>query len=102
MYTKGLSTRETASVLQDMYGTEISAALISQVTESVHEQVIEWQNRPLDAIYPILYLDCIYVKVRQDKQVINKAIYLALGVNMQGRKELLGLWMSETEGANNG
>lgn len=99
LYAKGLSTRETASVLQDMYGTEISAALISQVTESVHEQVIEWQNRPLDAIYPILYLDCIYVKVRQDKQVINKAIYLALGVNMQGRKELLGLWMSETEGA---
>ncbi len=99
LYAKGLSTRETAAVLQDMYGTEISAALISQVTESVHEQVIEWQNRPLDAIYPILYLDCIFVKVRQDKQVINKAIYLALGVNMQGRKELLGLWMSETEGA---
>ena len=102
LYAKGRSTRKTAAVLQDMYGTEISAALISQVTESVHEQVIEWQNRPLDAIYPILYLDCIFVKVRQDKQVINKAIYLALGVNMQGRKELLGLWMSETEGANNG
>lgn len=99
LYAKGLSTREIAQVLYEMYGTEISAELISQITESVHEKVIEWQNRPLDSIYPILYLDCIVVKVRQDKQVINKAIYLALGVNMQGRKELLGLWMSENEGA---
>ena len=99
MYAKGLTTRETEAILQEMYGTQISAGLVSQVTESVLEKVLEWQNRPLDSIYPILYLDCIYVKVRQDKQVINKAIYLALGVNMQGRKELLGLWMSENEGA---
>jgi transposase-like protein len=99
LYAKGLSTREIEDILYEMYGTQISAGLVSQVTESVHEKVIEWQNRPLDAIYPILYLDCIVVKVRQDKQVINKAIYLALGVNMQGRKELLGLWMSENEGS---
>jgi len=99
MYAKGLSTREIEAILQEMYGTQISAGLVSQVTESVLEKVLEWQNRPLDAIYPILYLDCIVVKVRQDKQVMNKAIYLALGVNMQGRKELLGLWMSENEGA---
>jgi transposase-like protein len=98
LYAKGMSTREITSILHEMYGTEISAALISQVTESVHEQVIEWQNRPLDAIYPILYLDCIFVKVRQDKQVINKAIYLALGVNMQGRKELLVLSQSCFDG----
>ena len=99
LYAKGLSTREIETLLYEMYGTEISAAVISQVTESVHEKVIEWQNRPLDAIYPIVYLDCIVVKVRQDKQVINKAIYLVLGINMHGRKELLGLWMSENEGA---
>ena len=89
LYAKGLTTREIESLLYEMYGTEVSAAVISQVTDSVHEKVIEWQTRPLDAIYPILYLDCIIVKVRQDKQVINKAIYLVLGINMQGRKELL-------------
>jgi putative transposase len=99
LYAKGLSTREIEALLYELYGTEISAAVISQVTESVHEKVIEWQNRPLDAIYPIVYLDCIVVKVRQDKQVINKSIYLVLGINMHGRKELLGLWMSENEGA---
>ncbi len=99
LYAKGLTTREIEAFLYEMYGTEISAAVISQVTESVHEKVIEWQNRPLEAIYPIVYLDCIVVKVRQDKQVINKSIYLVLGINMHGRKELLGLWMSENEGA---
>lgn len=99
LYAKGMSTREIEAFLSEMYDTEISAAVISQVTESVHEKVIEWQNRPLDTIYPIVYLDCIVVKVRQDKQVINKSIYLVLGINMHGRKELLGLWMSENEGA---
>jgi putative transposase len=99
LYAKGLSVREIEALLYEMYGTEISAAVISQVTESVHEKVIEWQTRLLDAIYPIVYLDCIVVKVRQDKQVINKSIYLVLGINMHGRKELLGLWMSENEGA---
>ncbi|MDI1279755.1 IS256 family transposase, partial [Methylobacter sp.] len=66
---------------------------------AVLEKVVEWQTRPLDAVYPILYLDCIVVKIRQDKRVINKAIHVALGVNIQGHKELLGLWMSENEGA---
>jgi transposase-like protein len=82
-----------------MYDADVSASLISKVTDAVLEQVIEWQSRPLDAVYPIVYLDCIVVKVRQNKQVINKAIYLALGVNIEGQKELLGMWMSETEGA---
>jgi len=82
-----------------MYGADVSASLISKVTDAVIEQVVEWQSRPLDAVYPIVYLDCIVVKIRQDKQVINKAVYLALGVNMDGRKELLGLWLSENEGA---
>jgi transposase-like protein len=82
-----------------MYGADVSAALISKVTDAVIEQVIEWQSRPLDPVYPIVYLDCIVVKIRQDKKVINKAVYLALGVNLEGHKELLGLWLSENEGA---
>ena len=87
------------TTLEELYGTEVSPTLISRVTDAVLEDVIEWQSRPLDDVYPIVYLDCIVVKVRVDKRVINKAIYLALGVNMDGHKELLGLWLSENEGA---
>jgi len=82
-----------------MYDADVSPTLISKVTNAVMEKVVEWQSRPLDPIYPIVYLDCIVVKIRQDKQVINKSIYLALGVNMEGQKELLGMWLSENEGA---
>jgi len=99
LYAQGLSTREIVKVFYDMYGAEVSPTLISKVTDAVIEQVVEWQARPLDEIYPIVYLDCIVVKIRQDKTVINKAIYLALGVNLEGHKELLGLWISENEGA---
>jgi transposase-like protein len=87
-----MTTREIVAAFKELYGAEVSAALISKVTDAVIVQVVEWQSRPLDAVYPILYLDCIVVKIRQDKQVVNKAIYLALGVNMDGRKELLGLY----------
>lgn len=99
LYAKGMSTRDIVAAFQEMYGADISAGLVSQVTNAVMEQVVEWQSRPLDAVYPIVYLDCIVLKVRQDKRVINKAIYLALGINVEGHKELLGLWMSENEGA---
>ena len=99
LYAKGMTTREIVATFKEMYDADISAALISKVTDAVIERVVEWQSRPLDAIYPIVYLDCIVVKIRQDKQVINKAIYLALGVNLEGHKELLGLWLSENEGA---
>ena len=99
LYAKGMTTREIVATFKEMYGADVSPALISKVTDAVIEQVIEWQSRPLDAVYPIVYLDCIVVKIRQDKQVINKAIYLALGVTMEGQKELLGLWLSENEGA---
>ncbi|MCU7869415.1 MAG: IS256 family transposase [Candidatus Thiodiazotropha sp. (ex Lucinoma borealis)] len=99
LYAKGMSTREIVAAFKEMYDADVSPALISKVTHAVIEQVIEWQSRPLDAVYPIVYLDCIVVKVRQDKQVINKSIYLALGVNMEGHKELLGMWLSENEGA---
>ncbi len=99
LYAKGLSTRDIVDTFKEMYDADISPTLISNVTNAVLEQIVEWQSRPLDAIYPIVYLDCIVVKIRQDKQVINKSIYLALGVNMDGHKELLGMWLSENEGA---
>ncbi len=98
LYAKGLSTRDIVDTFKELYGADVSPSLISKVTDAVIEQVIEWQSRPLDAIYPLVYLDCIVVKIRQDKKVINKAVYLALGVNMEGQKELLGMWLSENEG----
>tara|TARA_B110000211_G_scaffold221160_1_gene268491 strand:- start:184 stop:936 length:753 start_codon:yes stop_codon:yes gene_type:complete len=99
LYAQGMTTREIVTTFKEMYDADVSASLISKVTDAVIEQVIEWQSRPLDAIYPIVYLDCIVIKIRQDKRVINKAMYPALGVNMEGHKELLGLWLSENEGA---
>jgi transposase-like protein len=99
LYAKGMSTRDITATFQEMYGAEISAGLVSQVTNSVMEKVVEWQSRPLEAVYPIVYLDCLVLKIRQDKRVINKSIYLALGVNLEGHKELLGMWISENEGS---
>ena len=99
LYAKGMTTREIVATFKELYGADVSASLISRITDSVIEQVIEWQSRALDSVYPIVYLDCIVLKIRQDKRVINKAVYLALGVNMEGQKELLGMWMSENEGA---
>jgi transposase-like protein len=99
LYAKGMTTREIVETFKEMYGADVSATLISKVTDSVIEKVIEWQSRPLEPVYPIVYLDCLVVKIRQDKQVINKAVYLALGVNIEGHKELLGMWISENEGA---
>ena len=99
LYAKGMTTREIVATFKELYGADVSATLISRITDSVIEQVVEWQSRPLDSVYPIVYLDCIVLKIRQDKRVINKAVYLALGVNMEGHKELLGMWMSENEGA---
>lgn len=99
LYAKGMSTRDIVATFKEMYGADVSASLISKVTDAVLDQVLEWQARPLDAIYPIVYLDCIVLKIRQDKRVLNKAVYLALGINLEGQKELLGLWLAETEGA---
>ncbi len=99
LYAKGMTTREIVATFKEMYDADVSSTLVSKVTDAVLEQVIEWQSRPLDEVYPIVYLDCIVVKIRQDKQVINKSVYLALGVNMEGQKELLGMWLSENEGA---
>jgi putative transposase len=99
LYARGMSTRDIAAMFQELYGAEVSPTLISKVTEAVIDEVHTWQSRPLDAVYPIVYLDCIVIKVQQDKRVINKAMYLALGVNLQGQKELLGMWLSENEGS---
>jgi len=99
LYAQGMSTREIVSAFDEWYGAEISPTLVSSVTNAVIEQVIEWQSRPLDAVYPIVYLDCIVVKVRQDKRVINKSILLALGINTEDHKELMGMWIAENEGA---
>ena len=82
-----------------MYGTEVSPALISAVTDAVMDDVKAWQVRPLEALYPIVYLDCIHAKVRDNGTVRVKAVYLALGINLNGDKELLGLWVAQTEGA---
>jgi len=98
-YARGMSTRDIAATFEEMFGARVSHNVISKVTESVQEQVETWQNRPLDSIYPIVYLDCIQVKIHHDKRVVNKAIYLALAVNLEGHKELLGMWVSENEGA---
>jgi putative transposase len=97
LYARGMTTRDIQAQLQEMYGVDVSAGLISNVTQAVEQERITWQNRPLDAIYPIVYFDALVVKVRQDGRVINKAIHLALGVNLEGQKELLGLWMTPTE-----
>ena len=99
LYAKGLSTRDIVEAFREMYGAEVSAGLVSQVTNAVIEQVKEWQARSPDEVYPIVYLDCLVLKIRQDKRVIKKAIYLALGMNLEGHKELLGMWISENEGA---
>jgi putative transposase len=99
LYARGMSTRDIQAQLQELYGVEVSAGLISNVTDAVEEERKLWQNRPLDALYPIVYFDAIVVKVRQDGRVVNKAIHLALGVNLSGTKELLGMWITLNESA---
>ena len=99
LYARGLTTRDIQGHLEEMYDSEVSPALISAVTDAVLEEVTTWQNRPLEAVYPIVYLDAIHLKMRHSGQVKNQAVYLALGINLEGYKELLGLWIGEHEGA---
>src|SRR5215213_1795092 len=99
LYARGMTTREIQAHLEEIYQVEVSPALISSVTDAVIEEVKVWQNRPLDALYPILYLDALQVKVRDGAHIRNKAIYLVIGVNLSGIKEVLGLWVAQTEGA---
>jgi putative transposase len=99
LYSKGMTTRDIQATVKELYGVEVSHTLVSEVTEAVIEDVQEWQNRPLDKIYPIVWLDAIAVKVHKDSRVASMNVHIALGVNMSGHKELLGMWIAETEGA---
>ena len=99
MYARGMSVRDIQSCLLEMYQVDVSEGLISQATERIMEEVKLWQSRPLDSVYPIVFLDCIVVKSREEGKVCNRSVYLALGVNMEGQKELLGTWIAQTEGA---
>jgi putative transposase len=99
MYSRGMSVREIQAHLLELYGTEVSPDLISTITDEVIEEVTQWQQRPLEAMYPIVYFDALRLKIRDEGTVKNKAVYLALGVRADGRKEVLGLWIEQTEGA---
>jgi len=99
LYSRGLSTRDIQGQIEELYGVEVSPTLISNVTNAVMDDVRAWQSRPLSCVYPILYFDALFVKSRQEGPVKNKAVYLALGINLEGEKELLGLWIAETEGS---
>ena len=99
MYARGMSTREIQGHLEEIYGVEISPALVSSVTEAVSDEVRSWQSRPLNEKYPIVYLDALYVKMRDGAHVQNRAVHLAIGVTMEGTKEVLGMWVTGNEGA---
>lgn len=99
LYARGMTMSEIQGHLEEIYQTEISKDLISTITDGVIEEVTKWQNRSLDSIYPILYLDCIHVKARDNNVIINKAVYLAIGINIEGKKELLGIWVGKNEGS---
>lgn len=99
MYARGMTTREIESHLKEIYGVEVSPALVSQVTEAVTEEVKRWQSRALEPIYGIVYLDALYVKMRHEGRVENRAVYVAIGVDLDGKKDVLGLWCSANEGS---
>ena len=99
LYAKGMSLSDIKTQLYELYEADISESLISKITDSVYEEVKAWQNRALESIYPIVFFDCLVVKVRHEKRIINKAVYVALGIDLTGKKDILGLWISENEGA---
>lgn len=99
LFALGMSYGDIRREIEEMYDADVSPSLISKVTDAVKEQVLAWQNRPLESLYPIVYLDCIVVKVRHEGSITNKSVFLALGINLDGHKELLGMWIAENEGA---
>lgn len=99
LYSRGLSTRDIQAHLEEIYGVEVSPQLISTVTEEIKTEVVQWQNRPLTKIYPLVFLDALRINIRKDGRVVKCAVYVAIGVNVSGKKECLGLWVSENEGA---
>lgn len=99
MYARGMTTREIQGHLEEIYGVEVSPSMISEVTDAVIEEVKGWQTRPLEALYPILFLDALMVKMRHEGKVENGVVYVAIGIDLEGRKDVLGLWTSAHEGA---
>jgi putative transposase len=99
MYAKGMTVRDIQAQVKEMYGVDISPDFISHVTDKVMEAVNDWQNRVLDAVYPIIYMDAIHYKIRTDGKVMNRAAYICLGINKEGYKDILGIWIGENEGA---
>lgn len=99
MYARGMSVRDIQATLLEMYNVEVSEGIITGVTDKVYEDVVSWQNRPLDPVYPLIFFDCIVVKSREDVKVSNRSVYVALAINIEGKKEILGLWIAPTEGA---
>jgi putative transposase len=99
LYAKGMSVSDIKIQMQELYGAEISESLISRVTDDIIDEVKLWQSRALESVYPIVFFDCLVVKVRQEKRIINKSVYIALGIDLSGRKDVLGLWISDNEGA---
>lgn len=102
LYARGMTVRDIQSHLEELYGVDVSPDLISRATSAVMEDVIAWQSRPLEGVYPIVYLDALFVKVRDQGVVRNKSIYLAIGVTVYGSREVLGIWIEQTEGASSG
>ncbi len=99
MYARGMSVRDIQSQLESFYGVDVSPALISKITDKVLEGINEWQSRPLEDVYAVVFLDAIHYKIRLDSKVVSKAAYTVMGIDLQGKVDVLGLWRSETEGA---
>ena len=99
LYSRGLSTREINEQIQDLYGIEVSSTMVSNITDQILPEIREWQNRPLDDVYPIVFIDAVHFSVRQDSQVVKKAAYILLGIYKEGSKDILGIWIGENESA---
>lgn len=97
MYAKGMSTRDIATQINEMYGMDVSPTLISNITDKVIPMVKEWQNRPLESVYPIIFMDAVHFKVRKDNAIVPKAAYAVIGVNIEGKKDVLGIWIGSAE-----
>lgn len=97
LYARGLSTRDIHDQIKDLYGVEISAEMVSKITEHIVPEIREWQNRPLDRIYPFVFMDAIHYKIRDDSCVVNKAAYVVMGINIEGNKDILGIWIGDNE-----
>jgi putative transposase len=99
LYAKGVSTRDIEEHMSDIYGIHVSSTMVSKITDKILPAILEWQNRPLERLYPIVFLDAIHFKVRQDHRIVNKAAYSVLGINLDGEKDILGIWIGEHESA---